>query len=449
VEVSGSLKRYADIATDWQERGFTMMDRAWLRSIGVITEDVPIMRSWRELVRGAAKTWALACRAAWALEFAPRRIKINAYAGDSDQARLVVKSIQTHCDANQWHTLEIQKNVVRNPTTGSELEIMSADAATGFGALVDAIFVDEIGNWPDTDQSLRLWEMIISTATKKQSCLAEVATNAGRTESKIYEIRNGVRDDAASSDPLWYFESVKEIPNWFTPRQLAEQKRLLSPSAYARLWENSWSSGTDSGVSPTDYDACEVLFEEHPRRQREFDAYIAACDLGWRHDRTGLVVLAVNYRRNITQLAYCAQFRPQDYGGELPLSVVEEAIEEVHRKYILNWLVFDPREATGLSQRLCDRGLPCARISLTPDVQDAMAKGLLKAFNQRTIQVYPHAELRKDILSLEVVDRTIGLKLQAARTAGGHSDLGFSAAIALYCVANYEPMASRDEVLIA
>jgi hypothetical protein len=50
---------------------------------------------------------------------------------------------------------------------------------------------------------------------------------------------------------------------------------------------------------------------------------------------------------------------------------------------------------------------------------------------------------------MEVVDRTVGLKLQAARTSGGHSDLGFAFAIALYATLNYQTINTRDEVLIA
>jgi hypothetical protein len=76
-----------------------------------------------------------------------------------------------------------------------------------------------------------------------------------------------------------------------------------------------------------------------------------------------------------------------------------------------------------------------------------MAKIFLQAFNQRLVQLYPHADLIRDLLSMEVVDRTIGLKLQAARTSGGHSDLGFAYAMALCAAWNYQAADVADEVL--
>ena len=245
----------------------------------------------------------------------------------------MLKALQVHCEANPAHTLQIQRNIVRNPITGSELEVMSADAATGFGALVDAILVDEIGNWANTDSSQRLWEMIVSTVSKKQSCVLECITNAGRLESWQWALSEAIREDAVRADPSWHFDNVRDIPTWITPRQLAEQKRLLTPGAYARLWENNWSSGTDTGISPADYEACNLLLGPQEHREQGYDLYIAATDLGWRHDRTGLVVLAYSFHRNQLALAHCDSWSPQDHGGELPLSVVEDALIDVHERF--------------------------------------------------------------------------------------------------------------------
>ena len=145
-------------------------------------------------------------------------------------------------------------------------------------------------------------------------------------------------------------------------------------------------------------------------------------------------------------------WHPQDYGGELPLEIVEREIEIVHQFFSLDKLVFDPREATGLSQRLHSSGVPCYRATLAPAMQNEMAKLLLKTFNQRTARLYRHSDLIRDLLSLEVVDRTIGLKLVAARSSGGHSDLGFAYAIANVVahetLAGYENECG-DEVLFA
>jgi hypothetical protein len=443
IEVSGDVVRYADVAADWQEADFCAMDAAWLRCIGRTKAEVKPMRAWLERPRGASKTHDLACMACWGLRFAPRRVRFIWCAGDVDQARLGIKAMQQLCELNPWLGLEVQRNIVRNPATGSELEVLTSDAATGYGQLVDAVLVDEICNWADTDSAQRFWQMVASTISKKRNCLCVCISNAGRVDSWQWDIREAIREDEN-----WYFHALQTVPPWISEAQLAEQKRLLPPNAYARLWENKWSSGTDTGLSPADVEACCVLHGPLQGRSFGHDAIIAACDLGWRHDRTGLVVLAMSFERREISLAHCESWHPHDHGGELPLEVVEDEIHWLHRQFRFDQLVFDPREATGLSQRLVNAGVPCARASLTPEMQDGMAKILLQAFNQRWVKLYRDPDLIRDLLSLEVVDRTIGLKLQAARTAQGHSDLGFAFAIALFAAVNYTPEVA-EEVLIA
>ena len=448
IEVSGEVVRYADVAADWQETDFVAMDPAWLRCVGRSKEHVPKMRSWLERCRGASKTFDLAVMAAWGLRFAQRKVRFNWFAGDEDQAKLGIAAMETAVTLNPWLGLEIQKKVVRNPVTGSTLEILSSDAATGYGQLADAVLVDEIANWPETPARKRFGTSSYPHSPRKQIVCAKrsrmpvaLAAGFGRTARKI-------RGDAA-----WYFRNLRTIPSWITQEQIAEQGRLLPRSVYDRTCCNNWTSGTDNGLSPADVEACCVLDGPMTCRRHAYDSYIAACDLGWLHDRTGLVVLAINFERREIALAFAASWHPQDYGGEVPLDLVENEILAVHQLFSLDKVVFDPTQATGTLQKLSNAGVPCFRALLAPKNQDVMAKALLQAFNQRRAKLYRHSELIADLLSLEVVDRTIGLKLQAARSAGGHSDLAFTYAIAnvvaqevLSDYGNYEPC---DEVLVA
>jgi hypothetical protein len=449
IEVAGDAVRYTDVAADWQEDDFKAMDAAWLRCVGKSRQDVPRTRSWLERCRGASKTADLAISACWALAFASRPVKLISASGDKDQARLLRNAVRRLCELNPWlgSTLQVQQYTVRNIYTGSELEVLSSDAATGFGILADAILVDEVANWPETDSAEHFWHVISSTMTKKRNCLCLCISNAGRVDGWQWAVRSAIREDSN-----WYFHALATIPPWITESQLAEQRRLLPASVYERLWGNKWTSGTDSGLSPSDVEACCLLNGPQLNRLPQYHAYIAACDLGWRHDRTGLVVLAVNFHTRQIDLAHCESWNPADYNGELPLSVVEREIIWANRRFDFDMLLFDPAEATGLSQRLCHQGVACCRVSLNPTVQDSMAKLFLQSFNQRIIRLYRHPELLKDLLSLEVADRTTGLKLEAARNSGGHSDLAFAFAIALYGVCDEYQNRLRTvtpEILIA
>ena len=304
IEVSGKVVRYSDVAAEWQDQDFKAMDQAWLRCVGLGDTDVK-MRSLLERCRGASKTSDLAIMAAWGLKFAPRRVKFNWYSGDQDQAALGVEALETLCALNPWLGLEIQRKIVRNPATGSALEILSSDAATGYGQLVDAVLVDEIANWPDTPSAEKLWHVVASTLPKKKNCLCQIITNAGRIDSWQWKVREVIREDAG-----WYFHNLRVTPSWITQDQIMEQRRLLPRSVFDRTCCNNWTSGTDNGVDPADVEACCTLQGPMPRRLPEYDAYIAACDLGWTHDQTGLVVLAVSIARGEIALAYAAELAP-------------------------------------------------------------------------------------------------------------------------------------------
>lgn len=446
IEVSGEVVRRADVVAGWQTADETAMDPAWLRCVGRTKTEVRPMRAWLERCRGASKTSDMAVMVCWAMRFATFPLRGISASGDRDQAKLLRDAIRRLCELNPWlgATFEIQNWIVRNTITGAELEIMSSDAASGYGKLVDFILIDEIGNWADTDQAKHFWSVISSTLSKKANCLCVAITNAGRVDSWQWEVREAIRED-----DNWYFHALSTVPSWISEKQLKEQQRLLPPNVFARLWGNKWSSGTDTGLSPADVDACTALRGPQVARMRGFDYYIAACDLGWRHDRTGLVVLTLSTHERKIHLAHAASWLPQDYGGELPLEIVEDELLEVDRRFNLDLLTFDPREATGLSQRLANCGVNCGRMNLSSEVQNNMAKVFLQAFNQRLVQLYPHSELIRDLLSMEVVDRTVGLKLQAARSAGGHSDLGFAFAMALLATWEYQPTDEVNEVLIA
>lgn len=449
LEVSGHAAWYADVQDDWQEDYSLRMDGQWLYSAGIQQEFVGPMWSWRELCRGAAKTWGLAARMAWALEFAPQRSNYGWYASDTDQGRRAIEEITKHIELNPWHTLTIQRNTVTNPTTGSTLQINSADVASGYGALYSGIAIDEIGNWANTPSAERQWQMIASTAIKKKNCVMEVITNAGNMTHWQYPLMTAVKEDAAGPNPNWYFESVRKRPSWYTDDAWEAQRRMLPSPTFARLFEVQWTPESSTGVSATDLDAVTMLLGELDRRTNAYDCFVCATDLGWRHDRSSNVVVARHLATGQIHVLYANSLSPADYGGELPLRVVEDELLDIHRRFNLDQLVFDPREAVGLSQRLADRGMPCGRMNLGPETQDKMAKTFLQAFNQRWVRLYEHAELARDILSMEVVDRVVGLKLQAARTSGGHSDMGFAFAMALLAVREFEPQQTEGEVLFA
>lgn len=243
---------------DFQQQDFAAADPGWQRCIG---RDVPggYSRMWLERTRGSSKTTDVATMVLWPLAFADKKITGICAAGDTDQAALLRGAVERILAANPWleAILEVVKLEVRNKKTGSTLEIISSDAATSYGALVDFAVADEVSHWTD-GRGQELWVSLLSTVAKKPHCLLVVISNAGWHDTWQAELRDKIR-----TDPLWYFHALDGPAPWITPASLAEQERLLPPKEYRRLWKNIWV--TAAGAEwPDDYFPESMYFTDWP-----------------------------------------------------------------------------------------------------------------------------------------------------------------------------------------
>jgi len=51
------------------------------------------------------------------------------------------------------------------------------------------------------------------------------------------------------NDPSWHFSRLRgPCASWVTEKRLDEQRRILNPIDFARLWLNEWQSGDAQSV---------------------------------------------------------------------------------------------------------------------------------------------------------------------------------------------------------
>src|SRR5262249_6052097 len=144
--------------------------------------------------------------------------------------------------------LVARKSAISNSQTGSRLEVISSDVRSSWGRLPDFVICDELCHWEKPD----LWHSLLSAAAKKPECLLIVLTNAGVGTGWHGDVR-----EAARTSSEWHFPSLagSQAP-WITPASLAEQKKLLPPAVYARLWENVWQHSDGEFVTLAEAEAC-------------------------------------------------------------------------------------------------------------------------------------------------------------------------------------------------
>jgi hypothetical protein len=217
--------------------------------------------------------------------------------------------------------------------------------------------------------------------------------------------------------------------------RLAEQRRMLPPVAYLRLWENQWSSGGGDALTPQDIAAAfqDGLLPIDGRTDGFL--FVAGVDLGLTRDCSAVVVLAVpdGGKAGRIRLADAKLWRPV-LDRKLDLLEIERYILELDERFGLETVSFDPWQMESMAQRLeADSGhrrrnqrrlnwqkpwmqeLPPTAASLRQQ-----ATLTIESFQDRRLQLYPCEALRRDLLKLRVEEKSYGIRLVSSRDGEGH-----------------------------
>ncbi|MCH8043489.1 MAG: hypothetical protein IID44_07200 [Planctomycetes bacterium] len=406
----------------------------------------------------------LAAMATWALLASQRQLLGLAAAADKDQAKLLRDAIARLVKMNEWLApiIKVDTYRVTNRLTGSELTILSSDVGSSYGPTPDFVLCDEVTHW----QNAELWDSLFSSAAKRANCLIVVISNAGfgEGESWQWKLREAARQEAG-----WYFHRLDgPKASWITEDRLEEQRRLLPPIAFNRLWLNQWSSGSGDALDGRLIDDAITL--DGPTTQIEDGwLYVAGVDLGISRDASAVVVVAKHVGwleektkrkiRTSTQramidagvieaedeteetwhpgtgrLKVCEVRRWKPEGGRrVSVTEVEKTIQRLHSRYHLSEVAVYPWKAELLCERLDASGVPIRQVPFSGGNLRTMAMAVLEAFNEGLIDLYEHPHLIPDLRKLRVVERANGVRLQPPKStaADGHGDCGTSLSLAM------------------
>lgn len=425
IDTDDGPRRFGEVADEWQRRELEAFDPPCRRVIGQQVE-VKHSRLWWELARGHAKTTSLAIVVAWLLFASARKIDGAAFAADQEQAALIRNAIDKLIRLNPWlgEFIECNKLVITNPSTGSTFTISSANVPSSWGLLLDFIVLDECTVWPNRD----LWDSIISTAAKRSHCFLTCITNAGYKSHWTWPVREAIR-----VDPSWRFSRLDgPVASWISAPTIDEQRRLLPPHVFDRVWLNNWQEVDATAIDNRDVEACCVLQGVQPRRQDR--VHILSVDIGIKRNHTAAVCLAISPGQQSVEVANIWSLNPRDYGGRIELDAIQQMILKAHETYRFAAIVFDPWQAYFLMDSLAATGICTVEFPFTPQNRDLIARSLIESLQSRSLKLYRHAGLLADLGKLRVSEAShLGLRLEAPQdgTTGAHCDIGFAMAMGL------------------
>lgn len=367
---------------------------------------------FEERRRGESKSADAAAALLADLITGPRQHKSYAVAGDTDQAALLIDSIQGFRDRNALvaQLVRVQRHVVRNSHTGSELRVMSSDDRTAFGLRVRKVAFDELSLQVDD----RLWLAFWTAIAKRRDSQLIALTMAGSDFSSIaWKVR-----EMARSTPNFYFgtRAGSEPAPWLSAEAIEEQRQTLHPLDFKRYWLCEWCEPAGSWISREMYDAAEKGRESY-RGDEQF-SYVAFIDVGLTHDPTVIAVAHAEGDRAVLDTLKTFQ---GSKGQPVELEAVEQEVIRLARRYHLRSVRFESPQAVASSQRLSKR-LSC-NVGFrhpTADSQATLWGNAYRLFSNGLITIYPHEQLRREALSL--VTRTVSGRLKVVDSGSIHQD---------------------------
>lgn len=436
VDVDGLPRRFGVVMDDWQKEDFAALDPALLACTGQKKVDAAVkMRAFLERARGHSKTTDLAVTCCYALAFATRPLRGYCYAADKDQAQLLRDAMQTILRLNPWlaKILVVQRDSVTNvgnqhPGEGASLSVNTSDVGSSYGILPDFIIADELCHWQGDGG---LWDSLISSAAKRKNCLFVVITNSGFVDSWQWKVREVVRTDGG-----WHFSRLDgPKASWMTDERLQEQRKMLPPVAYARLWLNQWSTGGGDALTQEDI---EFAFSRGTSPMTGYEpgyTFVAGVDLGLKRDCSAIVVLGVRdhdqHDAGTIRLAYTKLWKPV-LGTKINLTEVEDELRSLHQRFKFKTVAYDFWQAEHLSQRLkMHDDLPMFEVSQSGSNLQAMARTMIESFTDKRMELYEEANLKRDLLKLRVEERAFGYRLVSPRDETGHGDTASAFSLAL------------------
>jgi hypothetical protein len=187
-------------------------------------------------------------------------------------------------------------------------------------------------------------------------------------------------------------------------------------------------------------------------------------DLGVSRNWSALAIIGVRRTHSghgKMALAHLKLWKPSGK-QRVDLQAVEDDLFDLHRRFSLRSLCYDPWQAQHMASRLQSGGLsvyqknlsklqtPAVRIPMvevppTSQNMQRLATSLLEAFNDHRIELFEHGDLRRDLVKLRVEERSYGFRLVSPTSSdGSHGDA--ATALQLAILAGSEMAAKKQQV---
>lgn len=419
------------VIEDGRRWGDAAVEDQWTDARAVLDPNGAEPYHYLTRARGYSKTADLAGVAiAVMLAQLPDASRLYALAADKDQGRLLVDSIRGYAARTPGLSgaLTVDNYQVTATRSATALEVIAADAPSAYGLRPAFLIVDELAQWASTPAPRLLWEATTSAMVKVAGARLVVLTSAGDPAHWSHRVL-----EHAKGDPLWHVHEIDGPPPWADPARLAEQRRRLPASSYARLFLNRWTAAEDRLTNLDDLRACVTL--TGPLAPKAGRSYVVGVDLGIKRDRTVAAVCHAeptlrpregenaigNDETGTTIVLDRMELWQGSSEHPVQLDAVEEWVAQAARTYYPARVIFDPWQAVGMTQRLSGRGVQVEEFTFSQASVGKLASTLHLLLRNRALALPNDVDLLDELANVRLRETSPGV-VRMDHDADRHDD---------------------------
>ncbi len=365
---------------------------------------------------GYGKTMIAALIIAAHLILSKVRVRSFGGSGDEDQAGLLHQALQdifAHPDL-QGLVTETRNEIRLKHAPKSVHRTLATHVSTTWGLTPSILVVDELSE--ATPAMEKMFNALISSLRKKKDSRLLIITSPGLRGSFAHRLLEEVRDD----DRWFVSERQEEETPWLDTDHADLYQRILpreiTDAKHRGIWAVHEGSVLDHAVVGN------VFVPDLPDGPgvREGGVDLALT-------RASAAISILRLTEGIVVVDLLAEFRPPR-GGKIDLTEIEDEIHALAHRFNVAFH-FDIWQGALMCQRLGKRGVRCVEFPFTQEKRKMLFSRLLDTITTGRLKCHPHAELKRQLLSLEAKRLPSGAWRIDHR--GGNDDLVVAIGLAL------------------
>jgi hypothetical protein len=300
--------------------------------------------------------------------------------------------------------------------SGASITAIANDYAGAAGSNPTITVFDEA--WAYTsERSRRLFDESVPPPTRQMACRLTVTYAGFEGESNLLEelYKRGLAQPEIGAglhagDGILMSWQHGPIAPWQTESWLEQMRRSLRANQFLRMIENRFVTSESSFVDLDAWDRCVDPSATPLVANPDLPVWVGV-DASVKRDSTAVAVCAWDRAVQRVRLVWHRIFQPSP---DQPLdfeATIEATLLDLHRRFNVRKILFDPYQMAATSQRLSRAGLRIEEFPQTSGNLTVASQNLYELIQGRTLVVYPDAAMRLAISRAVAVETSRGWRI--------------------------------------